>query len=173
MSDLEFNAVLEQVVDFSDESFDDLDEVVAIDAEISAESDMLEAQPDESAELAPSPAILVGNWVNNNSGSRGIVRVQLRPLSGGAQNGMNLAVRAFGSCTPTPCDWGWVRGASFSRSVSAVRGIAFSARYVESFKETWLVGYLSGATLVVESFNRFTDGSNRFNYFSRDFFHKA
>jgi hypothetical protein len=50
---------------------------------------------------------LKGTWVN--SGSNGIAEVRIR---GNLNNG--LKIRAFGSCSPSNCDWGKVRAFSFT-----------------------------------------------------------
>jgi hypothetical protein len=81
--------------------------------------------------------------------------------------GATLTVQGFGSCSPTPCDWGVVEGIAYGESVVATEAIAFSARYDFSFKETIVTGHLDNGTLIVETFDKFKDGSGRSNYYSR------
>jgi hypothetical protein len=112
---------------------------------------------------APAAAVvsvdpLLGTWTNCDSKTRGIVKVI---LSG------NLKVQAFGSCTPTPCDWGTVKGLAYAANVSSSQPVAFSAIYKFSFKETILVGVLDRGSLIVETFDNFTDGSGRSDYYSK------
>jgi len=111
-------------------------------------------------------ADLAGTWKACDQNTRGLVRVVLR-ASGG-----NLKVRVFGACHPTPCDWGTVNGLAYAESVSATDAIAFSAVYTPGFKETIVTGRLDNGTLIVETYNHFTDGSGRSNYYSRGYFCK-
>ncbi len=104
---------------------------------------------------------LVGKWNNCDKNTRGLVRLVL------GTKGSGLTVQGFGSCSPTPCDWGVVEGIAYGESVSATEAIAFSARYDFSFKETIVVGHLDNGTLIVETFDRFKDNSGRANYYSR------
>jgi hypothetical protein len=78
-------------------------------------------------------------------------------------------IHAFGQCSPTPCDWGRVRGITFGPSISSTVGNNVLAPYTFSFKKAQLaITYrhpLKGAdTLTVTSYNEFTDGSGRSNY---------
>ncbi len=79
------------------------------------------------------------------------------------------SVHAYGVCTPTPCDWGGVRGITFGTTISTLRGTTELAPYIFSFKKTQLLmKYTIGADdvehLTVVSYNEFTDGSGRSNY---------
>lgn len=104
---------------------------------------------------------LIGKWNNCDKNTRGLVRLVL-----GAK-GSTLTVQGFGACTPTPCDWGVVEGIAYGESVVATEAIAFSARYDFGFAETIVTGYLDGGTLIVETYDKFKDGSGRSNYYSR------
>jgi hypothetical protein len=104
---------------------------------------------------------LTGRWNNCDKDTRGLVRLVL-----GAK-GSTLTVQGFGACVPSPCDWGVVAGTAYGESVSATEAIAFSAFYDFSFKETIVTGHLDGGTLIVETYDKFKDGSGRANYYSR------
>lgn len=106
---------------------------------------------------------LTGKWQACNRGTRGLVRVVL------GTKGDTLTVQVFGACSPTPCDWGVVAGIAYAENVSATDAIAFSATYVFSFKEAIVTGLLDNGTLIVETYNKFTDGSGRSNYYSREY----
>lgn len=123
--------------------------------------DQLEAQ------LAPPVSALAGNWVNDDPATRGIVRIVLSD-SGGA-----LMVHAYGACSPSPCDWGQVKGSTYADNVSSPRAIAFSANYSFGFKTTLLTGHLSGGKLLVENFNAFAAGDTRSDYYGAGSFHRA
>jgi hypothetical protein len=104
---------------------------------------------------------LIGRWNNCDKNTRGLVRLVL------GTKGSTLTVQGFGACTPTPCDWGVVEGIAYGESVVATEAIAFSARYDFNFKETIVTGHLDNGTLIVETFDKFKDGSGRANYYSR------
>jgi hypothetical protein len=113
------------------------------------------------------PAALLGTWNNCDRGTRGLLRLKL------TGTGTTVNVQAFGACTPTPCDWGAVPVVIHAADVGATNGIAFSAKYKFPFKETVLTGVIDRGALVVETFDRFTDGSGRSNYYSRAYFAKS
>jgi hypothetical protein len=127
-------------------------------------------QPEKiKAKLAPGEkaldlGALVGSWQACDRNTRSLVRVDL------AKKGNDLTVHAFGACHPTPCDWGTVEGIAYAESVSDNQAIAFTALYRFSFKDAIVTGLLDQGTLIVETFNRFKDGSGRSNYYSRGYF---
>ena len=125
------------------------------------------AEDDVHVEVAPSPANLLSTWVADDPATRGIVKVVLA-LSGGA-----LSFHAFGACSPSPCDWGTVKGRTYGPDVSTARSVAFTATYAFGFKSTILAGHLSNGRLIVESFNTFASGDSRSDYYSSGSFHRA
>ena len=113
----------------------------------------------ELLKVAPAAMPLLGTWNNIDPTTGGLVKLVLGWV-GGALN-----VHAFGACQPTPCDWGVVKGITYAVNVASDRAIAFSAVYKFGFKETILVGHLLRGQMFIETFNHFTDGSNRFDYY--------
>ena len=103
-----------------------------------------------------------GNWVNVNSGTSGIVRLRI------AAAGTAVTVRAFGACTPTPCDWGTQPGIAYGPSVGSNpvgTARAVTVRFQTGFSETILVLRPVGTNrLEVFRFTRFTDSSGRFPF---------
>ncbi|HZT29020.1 MAG TPA: hypothetical protein VFA33_03990 [Bryobacteraceae bacterium] len=131
--------------------------------EFLAPSDLMEAREGvaAAAPAAVAPAAVVGTWTNCDKATRGLVRVVI------AASGPGISARAFGACTPTPCDWGAVTGMAYADSVSSTPAVAFSAQYRFGFKETIVVGHLDAGAMVIETFDHFTDGSGRSDYYSR------
>jgi hypothetical protein len=109
---------------------------------------------------------LVGTWLNTDKQAGGIAKLVL------SSEGGQTKVRAFGACSPEPCDWGEAKAAVYSAGVGSKEGMAFSAAYDFGFMETILAVYLKMGILVLDSFNTFKDGSRRSNYFSREFFYQ-
>lgn len=107
---------------------------------------------------------LLGKWLNCDKKTRGLVRVELSGRRG------TLIVHPFGACVPTPCDWGANKGLAYSESVSSIDAVAFTAVFKFSFKTTIVTGHLCEGCLLVETYNHFTDGSGRCDYYSRDCF---
>lgn len=118
------------------------------------------------ATAVATAAPLVGTWQACNKATRGIVRVEITEKAG------VLTVHVFGACTPTPCDWGAVKGLAYATSVSGGPAIAFSAIYTFGFKDTIVTGLLDAGSLLVENYNTFKDGSGRANYYDRGYFCK-
>jgi hypothetical protein len=72
-----------------------------------------EPTPSPSESKSPPPQTesrFQGRWENADPNTRGITRLQIR------QNGAQLAVHAFGKCTPTDCDWGEEKGSVIGNS---------------------------------------------------------
>jgi hypothetical protein len=109
----------------------------------------------------------IGTWITTNNSSRGIVKIIVRA------KGQGLIIRAFGACSPEPCDWGETTATLFSDGPASFKGLAFSARYDFGFMATHLQAKVKKGVLVVAVFNRFSDSSGRSNYFSREFFYQV
>lgn len=118
-------------------------------------------------ETPVAPGILMGNWVNTNPGTRGIVKLSI------AVSGASPTAHLYGACTPNPCDWGAVKAITYSPEVASPRATAFTALYTFAFKDVIVAGHLEGQFLVVEVFNRFKDGSRRYDYYGRETFRRA
>lgn len=118
-----------------------------------------------SAQAAPQD--FVGTWVNTNSHANGIIRLVI------SKSGDNYYIRAFGKCTPNPCDFGMVPLWTYGKSISDWNHKAATAHYDFSFKDVELVAKLTSRTrLYLEDYNRFTDSSGRENYWKSNRFRK-
>jgi hypothetical protein len=107
-------------------------------------------------DLAP----LLETWVNFDTTSRGIARVQLSEREGG------LTVHVLGST-----DWGEVPAFPFTDGVMLHDAVAFNAFYEFSGMKVTLACYLNKRLLVVDAYTTFQDGSGRSPYFARDHFY--
>ena len=126
-----------------------------------APSDIPAAQHERAITAAAVlPSALVGTWANIDPATRGIVKIVIAAAATG------ILVHAYGACSPTPCDWGSVSGLAYAANVSSNAGVAFTATYNFGFKQTFMTGHLNGRLLAVETFDHFTDGSGRSDYYS-------
>jgi hypothetical protein len=108
---------------------------------------------------------LTGVWLNTNTASRGIVKIEI------TAHGSKLAVRVFGACNPDPRDWGIVEADYvYANNISSHIAAGFVAWYRFDFSETHLQANWNQGLLVLASFTSFKDGSKRSDYFSREFF---
>jgi hypothetical protein len=109
------------------------------------------------AQASASVASLSGAWVNTNPAARDITEVLVGPAGGTKVN-----VRVFGACEPTACDWGSVRGSTFSPSVAGnplADAVAATAHY------RLVILRQAGPNLLrYEIFSDFDDGSGRNSY---------
>lgn len=113
---------------------------------------------------------LAGDW---KAASNAVVELKIG-ISGGVPD-----VHAFGSCSPTACDMGSVRGITYGANISATVGNTVLAPYSFGFKnEQLVITFVAGRTaaadrVVVANYNEFTDGSGRSNYVVNESFVRA
>jgi hypothetical protein len=108
-----------------------------------------------------------GIWMNADASTRGLVRIQI------TQGVHSLYVRPFGACSPTPCDWGNAPLTTYGDNVSDTSHSYATAEYNQGFAVRAMTFQLVDPyTLVVHTYSRFTDGSGRQNYHTRELFHK-
>jgi hypothetical protein len=117
-----------------------------------------------STRAVVSPSALLGTWNACDPDTSGIVRVVV------AASGTGMTVQVFGACHPTPCDWGVQQGTSYATGVSATDSVALTATYKFGFKRVIVTGVLDAGSMRVETFNMFTDGSGRSDYYSKGYF---
>lgn len=100
-----------------------------------------------------------GVWVNTNSSSRALTRVDI------INTGIGWRIHIWGKCYPEDCDWGTVPLQVFGDSVSdgsAKYGLAY---WDSDFKDTIVSVHIDGQTLVTETYNIFKYDPRRSNYF--------
>lgn len=114
-----------------------------------------------------APAQFLGTWVNIDKGTRGIVRLQ---ITAGVHG---MGVRAFGACTPSPCDWGIVGLTTYGSSVTDADHKYGTALYNPGFATRIMtLQLIDSTTMVAHVYTKFQDGSGRQNYHSREVFKK-
>lgn len=77
-----------------------------------------------------------GTFFNENGATKGISKIKFNV------SGNSVKVQAFGSCTPTDCDWGKVQGTAFSQNISTPASSnteAIQAVYNFSHANTYVV----------------------------------
>jgi hypothetical protein len=112
---------------------------------------------------------IVGHWINTNLSMPGIARVNVSRRDDGG-----LAIRVSSASGPAPREWGNADvEVVYSNGVASQAAMAFVATYDFGYLQTRVEANLSLGLLVVATFNTFTHGSGRFNYFAREFFYRA
>ena len=109
-------------------------------------------------DLAP----LLGTWVVFESGTTGIVRVEIEADG----------IRVFGSGADGDTEWGGSPAPVFADDVAGSEAWAFRAGYDHGWQRVELFGYLNRGVLAIDAGTTFTDGSARSDYFTRELFYR-
>jgi len=127
------------------------------------------AAPAAASPVPPTASsALSGTWVNVNTASRSVKQIVVAPTRTGA-----VTVDAFGSCSPTLCEWGRVPAIVYGSSVSSKVGTYFQSRQrflsgTTEWSRTTLTGRVVntalGLRLSLRELTVFEDGSGRKNY---------
>ena len=107
---------------------------------------------------------LQGTWKNVNPLTGQISRMIINL----ADN--KFLLNCFGKVENGEMDWGLTTVELFSSNVSSQEIEGFIGNYDFGFMETRIVCNIKYGVVVIQSYNLFKDGSNRNNYFCRDFF---
>jgi len=117
---------------------------------------------DLPAEIPLVPALLVGSWRNVDPATGGITQADVRADSGA------FAVRLWGACLPTACDWG-EETTPFSDGDDGLLSITWRWSFAVSSVEIRL---LKDGRLEVWCHTHFTDTSGRQDYDFVDYLRK-
>jgi hypothetical protein len=114
---------------------------------------------------------LVGTWVNTDRGSSGgTLRYEVSRRDGA------LFVRGFGAADADgegeAFDWGETEATPLAQTVTETRAWAFNCRFDFGFSSTDIAAYTKEGILIAASFNEFSDGSDRADYWTREFFYR-
>ena len=117
-----------------------------------------------NAWAADKTSSVSGSWSNTDAATRGVVKILIMT------DGDNASIQAWGSCQPTPCDWGKTTLDLFGDSVDAKTLSSGLAKWETNFSDTYMTFRREGDELIVETFTSFKDKSGRTNYRSLDHF---
>ncbi len=120
-----------------------------------------------SSSPLPVLADLVGFWFNTNPTTGEIARLTISERNGG----LVLNIEGAG---PTECImWPEAAAIPYIASLDSAEVTGFEAHCDLGFMETHLAANIKYGVLVMQSYNRFKDGSGRGAYFTREFFHQS
>jgi hypothetical protein len=100
-----------------------------------------------------------GEWYNVDPDTRDVPMVSIN------WSETNWTVHAWGSCSPTDCDWGLTAFYPMADSVSSLEFTQGFAEWDFGFSTVYSTFKLDGDTLQFENFTVFHDGSGRSDYF--------
>jgi hypothetical protein len=128
-------------------------------------NDILGAGVSES----PHPVLteLVGSWFNTNPATGEIARLMISEREGG------LLLDIEGAGRTDSIAWPETPAIPFVASLNSAEVTGFEAHCDFGFMETHLAANIKHGVLVLQSYNRFKDGSGRGAYFTREFFHQC
>ena len=107
---------------------------------------------------------LLGTWKNVNPKTGQIARIEV------ISKDDEISLHCFGKMENGEMDWGISTCKLFSSNVASPIIEGFSCMYDFDFMEIDLSGNMKYVVMVIQSYNTFKDGSDRNNYFSREFF---
>jgi hypothetical protein len=110
---------------------------------------------------------LCGDWVNSDrSGAAGMLGLTVSEDDGG------LWVRGLGMAKPVAYAWDRVRAGSYAPNPTSGQAWSFLADYDFGFMRTVISAYCKLGILITTTYNTFSDGSERTDYWTREFFHR-
>jgi len=125
-------------------------------------SDDLKGRDREVEKMDLSP--FLGSWTNTKDGSGQLPKVELRESDG------TLILRAFGADKDGLIDWGEVECDVFAENIHDGTAIAFITGYKFDKIDVEISSNVKLGVLVVQTYTKFKDGSNRLNYYTREFY---
>jgi hypothetical protein len=112
------------------------------------------------------PADVVGSWFNTNPTTGEIARLTISEREGW------LLLNIEGAGPTERIAWPKISAIPYVASLDSAEVIGFEAHCDLGFMETHLAANIKYGVLVMQSYNRFKDGSGRGAYFTREFFHQ-
>jgi hypothetical protein len=110
---------------------------------------------------------MCGDWRNTDrTGAGGILELSV------TEDEATLTVRGLGQARPAPYAWHRVHAASYAADPSSSEAWSFLADYDFGFMRTIVSTYHKLGILIATTYNIFSDGSERTDYWTREFFHR-
>ena len=106
----------------------------------------------------------VGSWDNTKKDSGQLPYVELRE-----ENGI-LYLKAFGAYDSGLLEWGEVKCDVFTENTYNGTAMAFITRYTFDGIDVEFTANVKLGVLVIQTYTKFNDESNRLNYYVREFF---
>ena len=104
--------------------------------------------------------VLLGGWVNEDVDTRGVTKLRV------AEDGSDVEVQGWGSCSPTDCDWGTTEMNLLGSNISDNTYEFATAKWEHGFATTFMTTRTQDGELKVEKYTVFHDGSDRSHYHS-------
>lgn len=115
-----------------------------------------------SLEIDLSP--FLGSWINTKPDSGQIIKVVMATSSEG------LVMHAFGADKEGLINWGKANCLVFSDNVDSITANAFQAKFTFEDIDVDISSNVKHNVLVIQTYTSFKDGSNRVNYYNREFY---
>jgi len=109
----------------------------------------------------------VGKWDNTKSGSGQLPYVELRTENG------ELYLKAFGADEDGLTEWGEVKCQVFSGNIHDGTAIAFTTGFTFDEIDVDITANVKLGVLVIQTYTTFKDGSQRLNFYAREFYGPA
>jgi hypothetical protein len=118
--------------------------------------------------VSPPPILtdVVGSWFNTSQTTGEIARLTI------SQRDQGLMLNIEGAGSPERIAWPETPAMPYVASLDSTDVSGFEAHCDLGFMETHLAANIKHGVLVLQSYNRFKDGSGRGAYFTREFFHQ-
>ncbi|HEU5159130.1 MAG TPA: hypothetical protein VFU43_19190 [Streptosporangiaceae bacterium] len=108
---------------------------------------------------------VTGDWISVTGLGGGVALIRARAGDDGA-----LTVSVRGQGEPRPGEWGEVPADAFANALRSTECMAFTAHFDGPEVSSTLESYQAVGVLTGHTFHRFTDGSGRRDYFTREFY---
>lgn len=112
-------------------------------------------------------ARFIGQWENVDANTRGNSGIEI------TREGDQVAVQIYGACTPTPCVWKKTAAALYAPNVDANavnETVALSLDIDAGFAQKIVILRMMGERLQAQVLTRFTDRSQRADYYQTEVF---
>ncbi|MEA5472297.1 hypothetical protein [Spirulina sp. 06S082] len=120
-----------------------------------------------SREVKPNFTDLLGTWYNTNPQTENIAKVIIN-----VEND-EVMMQVFEAGNPNLSDWGKAKLQVFTTGITASIVYGFTTKYDRELMETVIAANCKKGVLVLQAYNTHKNSPDKFNYFSREFFHQS